>query len=88
MLCVTPKHLSATIKETSGRTAGEWIDSYVIIEAKTLLRNTGLTIQEVSAKLNFSNQSFFGKYFKHITGISPRSPERLRELYNYCNFVS
>ncbi|RLT76606.1 AraC family transcriptional regulator [bacterium J10(2018)] len=72
MLCVTPKHLSATIKETSGRTAGEWIDSYVIIEAKTLLRNTGLTIQEVSAKLNFSNQSFFGKYFKHITGISPR----------------
>ena len=72
MLCVTPKHLSATIKEASGRTAGEWIDSYVIIEAKTLLRNTGLTIQEVSAKLSFSNQSFFGKYFKHITGMSPR----------------
>lgn len=71
-LCVTPKYLSASVKETSGKTAGEWIDSYVILEAKTLLRNTGLTVQEVSNKLNFSNQSFFGKYFKHLTGISPR----------------
>jgi AraC-like DNA-binding protein len=71
-LCVTPKHLSATVKEASGRTAGEWIDSFVIIEAKMLLRNTGLTVQEVSTQLNFPNQSFFGKYFKHLTGISPR----------------
>lgn len=72
-LCVSPKHLSATVKEASGRTAGEWIDSYVILEAKLLLQNTGLTIQEVSTKLNFPNQSFFGKYFKHITGMSPRA---------------
>ena len=72
-LCVSPKHLSATIKEASGRTAGEWIDSYVILEAKLLLQDTGLTIQEVSTKLNFPNQSFFGKYFKHLTGMSPRA---------------
>ncbi|TFU92804.1 AraC family transcriptional regulator [Barnesiella sp. WM24] len=72
-LCVSPKHLSATVKDASGRTAGEWIDSYVILEAKLLLQNTGLTIQEVSTKLNFPNQSFFGKYFKHLTGMSPRA---------------
>ncbi len=72
-LCVSPKHLSTMVKEISGRTAGEWIDSYVILEAKLLLQNTGLTIQEVSTKLNFPNQSFFGKYFKHITGMSPRA---------------
>lgn len=73
LLCVSPKHLSATVKDASGRTAGEWIDSYVVLEAKLLLQNTGLTIQEVSTKLNFPNQSFFGKYFKHITGMSPRA---------------
>lgn len=71
-LCVSAKHLSAMVKEASGRTAGEWIDAYVINEAKLLLRNTGMTIQEVSMSLNFSNQSFFGKYFRHLTGVSPR----------------
>ncbi len=71
-LFVTPKHLSAVLKEVSGRTAGEWIDRRVILEAKLMLRTTGMNIQEISTALNFSNQSFFGKYFKHLTGISPR----------------
>ena len=71
-LFVTPKHLSAVLKEISEKTAGEWIDLRVILEAKLLLRSTGLNIQEISTKLNFANQSFFGKYFKHLTGMSPR----------------
>lgn len=71
-LFVTPKHLSAVLKEVSGKTAGEWIDHRVILEAKLLLRTTGMNIQEISLALNFSNQSFFGKYFKHLTGLSPR----------------
>ncbi len=71
-LSVTPKHLSAVLKEISGKTAGEWIDYRVVLEAKTMLRSSGLTIQEISLALNFSNQSFFGKYFKHHTGLSPR----------------
>lgn len=71
-LFVTPKHLSAVLKEISGRTAGEWIDHRVVLEAKMLLRTTGMNIQEISFALNFSNQSFFGKYFKHLTGMSPR----------------
>lgn len=71
-LFVTPKHLSAVLKEVSGKTAGEWIDSRVILEAKLMLRTTGMNVQEISTALNFSNQSFFGKYFKHLTGTSPR----------------
>lgn len=71
-LFVTPKHLSAVLKEVSGKTAGEWIDQRVILEAKVLLRSTGLNVQEISAMLNFANQSFFGKYFRHLTGMSPR----------------
>lgn len=72
-LCVTPKHLSSVVKETSGRTAGEWIDEKVVQEASMMLRNSGMTIQEISIALNFPNQSFFGKYFKHHTGQSPRA---------------
>jgi len=70
-LCITAKHLSTVVKELSGRTAGEWIDSYVMMEAKMLLRTTDLTIQEITTRLNFANQSFFGKYFKHHSGQSP-----------------
>lgn len=70
-LCVTTKYLSALVKDVSGRTAGSWIDSYVILEAKKLLSSTDMTIQQVSEALNFPNQSFFGKYFKHNAGISP-----------------
>ena len=66
-LFVTPKHLSAVLKEISGKTAGEWIDHRVILEAKLLLRTTGMNIQEISVALNFSNQSFFG----NISSISP-----------------
>ena len=70
-LCITPKHLSAVVKEVSGMTAGEWIDHFVIMEAKVLLKTTDMTVQEISSRLNFANQGFFGKYFKHITGFTP-----------------
>lgn len=72
-LFITPKHLSSVVKEISGRTAGDWIENYVVMEAKVLLKTTDLTIQEIAVKLHFANQSFFGKYFKHHTGYSPTS---------------
>lgn len=70
-LCITPKYLTTLIKKVSGRSAAEWIDSYVVLEAKNLLRYSNMSIQEIAYYLNFSNQSFFGKYFKHQTGMSP-----------------
>ena len=70
-LCVTPKYLSLLVKNVSNRTAGEWIDNYVVLEAKALLSSSTLSIQEISDRLNFANQSFFGKYFKQHAGISP-----------------
>ena len=70
-LCVTPKYLSLLVKNVSNRTAGEWIDNYVVLEAKALLSSSTLSIQEISDRLNFTNQSFFGKYFKQHVGISP-----------------
>ena len=75
-LCITPKYLSLVVKQVSGRTAAEWIDSHVIMEAKTLLKYSDLSIQQIAYELNFSTQSFFGKYFKHLTGLSPREYRR------------
>ncbi|MDR0864903.1 MAG: helix-turn-helix domain-containing protein [Candidatus Symbiothrix sp.] len=70
-LCLTPKYLSEVIKVASGKSVSEWIDDYVILEAKALLKSTNMTIQQISEELNFPSQSFFGKYFKRNTGVSP-----------------
>ena len=70
-LCISAKYLSFIIKEVTNRTAAEWIDEYVILEAKNMLRFSGMSVQQVAYSLNFSNQSAFGKYFKHLTGLSP-----------------
>jgi AraC-like DNA-binding protein len=70
-LCLTTKHLSKVIKETSGRTVGDWIDEYVTTEAKVLLRSTNMTIAQIADELNFDSQSLFGKFFRRVTGMSP-----------------
>lgn len=72
LLCISPKYLSTVIYKISQQLAGEWIDAYVILEAKTLLKSGKLTIQQISEQLNFSNQSFFGKFFKRCAGMSPK----------------
>lgn len=68
---ITSKHLSRTIKKQTGLTAGAWIDRFVVLEAKVLLRSSTLNIQEISDYLNFPSQSFFSKYFKKSVGESP-----------------
>ena len=70
-LCITPKYLSKIVKETSGQSAPEWIDQYVILEAKQMLKHSDLCIKEISDELNFANPSFFFKYFKKHTGMTP-----------------
>ena len=70
-LCITPKYLTTLIKRISGQSVSEWIDNYVILEAKTLLKYSTMSIQEIAYCLNFPNQSFFGSYFKRNTGMSP-----------------
>ena len=70
-LCVTPKHLSKVIKATSGKPSNDLIDEHVALEAKALLKSTNMTIEQISEELNFPSQSFFGKYFKRVTGMSP-----------------
>ena len=72
MSCRSSSHTSGNCSTVKVRkSAGEWIDSYVIQEAKNLLRYSGKNVQQIAYELNFTNQSSFGKYFKNITGMSP-----------------
>ena len=71
-LCVSPKYLSAVVHEVSGKHATHWINEYVILECKAMLKAEGDSVKNVCNRLNFPNQSFFAKYFKQHTGMTPR----------------
>lgn len=71
-LCVTPKYLSAVCKETSGLTAYDWIRRAILDDIRHQLKYTTHSIKEVAVGLGFSNVSFFGKFVRGATGLSPR----------------
>ena len=70
-LSLTPKYMSEVVKNVTGRTVRQWISLMVVMEIKSLLRNTDMSIKQIAQRLNFSTQSFLGRYFKNNTGISP-----------------
>ena len=70
-MCITPKYLSETIRTVSRRTPNEWIDYYVVMELRVMLRNTSRAVKEIAEEMHFANQSFLGKYFKDHVGMSP-----------------
>jgi AraC-like DNA-binding protein len=78
-LAVTPNHLSKAIKESSGKTPGDFIDDMVLVEAKALLRYSESTISEIAYQLNFSDPSHFNKFFKKMAALTP-SQYRLKSL--------
>lgn len=71
-LCISAKYLAATVKAVTGKTAGDWIEDYVMLEAKAMLTNTDMTINQISDHLHFPDTSTFGKYFRRHTGLSPK----------------
>ena len=70
-LCLTPHYLSTIIREASGQTVMQWINQSVVLEAKVLLKHSDLLIFQISDELNFPNPSFFSKFFKRMTGMTP-----------------
>jgi len=73
LLYVTPSHLNALTKEFTGMSAGELIRNRVLLEAKRLLVNLDLTINEISGLLNFSDSAYFTRFFKKYTGQTPEA---------------
>ena len=68
---LTPKHLSRVVRNHSGKSVHQWIDEFVVLEIKNLLKYSDMSIQQISYELNFPNPSFMGQYFKRITGKTP-----------------
>lgn len=70
-LCVTPNHLGTVIRKASGLTIMQWLNRHAIQESKVLLKYSDIPIWEVAEKMNFANPSFFSKFFKQQTGMTP-----------------
>lgn len=70
-MCISSKHLSRVIRNFTGKSVHQWIDEFVALEIKNMLRHSKLSIQQISNELNFPNPSFMGQYFKRITGLTP-----------------
>ena len=68
---ISSKHLSRVIRGFTGKSVHQWIDEFVALEIKNLLKYSNKSIQQISYTLNFPNPSFMGQYFKRITGLTP-----------------
>jgi AraC family transcriptional activator of pobA len=71
LLYITPNHLNAVCKDLLGVQAGEVIRNRISLEAKRLLTNPQLSIAEIAYALNFSDNSYFTKFFKKTENITP-----------------
>lgn len=68
---ISPKHLSETVKNISGLPALRVIHNARIHHAKSLLRQTSMTVSEIAHELNFANPDYFSIFFKRLVGQSP-----------------
>ena len=68
---ISSKHFSRVIRNFTGKSVHQWIDEFVALEIKNLLKYSTMSVQQISNELNFPNPSFMGQYFKRITGLTP-----------------
>ena len=71
-LCITPNHLSAVIREQSGRSVMDWLNAHCILRAQVLLRHTNLSVYEIADRLGFQSSTSFTRFFHRETGITPK----------------
>ena len=71
-LFISVQYLSLILKEETGKTASQLIAQHIATRARNMLRMPGATIKQTAEKLNFADQSSFGKFFRKETGITPK----------------
>lgn len=85
-LNITPNYLNIVVKETTGLTANELMHNRVTLEAKRLLINEHLDIEQIAFDLGFKDASYFARFFKRSTGLSPtRFREQIYKIYHHRN---
>lgn len=70
-LSVSDKHLMRTLKMRTGQTFHFWLSDFLMREAKLQLRSTGKSVSQIADELHFPNSSFFARFFRKYTGVSP-----------------
>lgn len=73
-------HFCTSIKKAIGLTPLEIISSIITMDAKAQLRSTDLIVKEIAFSLGFNNLSFFNKYFRQHTGMTPQEYRRMKTL--------
>jgi AraC-like DNA-binding protein len=73
LMYITPNYLNALCQDVAGKSAGELIRDRIILEAKRFLTNADMDISEISYDLNFQDNSYFTKFFRKSTGITPEA---------------
>ena len=71
-MCMSQRYLGTLISNASDTTAKAWIDKSVIAEAKVMLKHSDMQVAQISEALNFPNPSFFCKFFKRLTSMTPQ----------------
>ena len=71
-LCITPRYMSTIIKQVSGKSAKQWIDDALVTRIKIELKHTDKSVARICDEMNFPNPSFLTKFFKRMTGMTPR----------------
>ncbi|MEO7989154.1 MAG: AraC family transcriptional regulator [Chryseolinea sp.] len=71
LMNLSPSYLNNICKQKVGKTLTDLITERVILEAKRYFAHSDLTVNQVSDKLNFSSASYFIRFFRKHTGITP-----------------
>jgi len=77
LLAITPNHLTQMVKQITGKSSVNILHEKTVVEIKRLLIHTDLSIAEISDTMNFPDQSYFTKYFKKLSNLSPMAYRRL-----------
>lgn len=89
---LTTRYFSTIVKERSGKSPSQWIATALLVDSRNLLKNSNMTIKEISDLLCFPNQSYFGKWFKNLTTLSPLDfrkgkPEKSHEDVQFTDVI-
>lgn len=71
ILAITANHLTETVRLTTGRTPNAFLQDKLVLEIKRLLIHSDMPISEIADSLHFTDQSYFTKFFKKYTGLTP-----------------
>jgi len=77
-IAVNPTYLGEVLKKATGKTPKELLSDRIILEARSLLKNTDMAVNEVAYFLTFQDASNFTKFFRQKTGVSPSEYRNLR----------